>query len=330
MFNDAVVATTALSSFNNAALYSPFFFVVGLFMLPLLFVVYLYSNDFVLKFGLRDNTDDQIGFFSALFLALWLMLFGGNYAVMRDGISLLPVLIAVVLFCLMGMAAQKCVQLGYINKVQNKKTQLFLFVALMVIAGFSAMPTWWGILLQISAVLCGIIVGCRTKRNLRLITFLVLVLTLVVVLVLMQPEFFRFGQLGNLTIIHLLAVMFAGFCAITVFMTRYIRPRGKIHHSAYIKLKWLFRIILLLAFVLLISTESVPVFVGLVSTIGLLEALSIYHSKNIPENMQKQSCAILLMCVGAILICPVLMGLGILYWATIDRKANMAEFLKLL
>lgn len=34
MFNDMLIVTTAISSFNNAALFSPLFLVIGLLMLP--------------------------------------------------------------------------------------------------------------------------------------------------------------------------------------------------------------------------------------------------------------------------------------------------------
>ncbi len=330
MFNDAVVATTAISSFNNAALYGPFFLVAGLFTMPLLFVVYLYADNFAEKFGFTHNPNAHIGFFASLFLALYLMLFGGNYAVIRDGISLVPIMIGLILFVFMAIAAQKFVQLGYVNKLRNKKLQFFVFVALVLMAGFSGLNTWWGILLQISAVLCGIIVGSREQRDLPLVPVFALMLDLVLILVLMQPEFFRFGQLGNLTIVHLLAMVISGFFAIGVFTNKYINARARIHHSAYIKLKWLFRIMLLLAFVLFVSTESVPVFIGLTLSMGLLQALTIYHSKSMNPEITKQSFAVLLICVGTILICPVVSALGILYLATIKNKAKVAEFLRLL
>ena len=51
MFNDVSIVSTAVSSFNNAALYSPYFFVVGLFSIPLFFMVYLYGRDFVSRIG---------------------------------------------------------------------------------------------------------------------------------------------------------------------------------------------------------------------------------------------------------------------------------------
>jgi len=317
MFNDMLILSTAISSFNNAALYSPFFFTVGLLTLPLLFIVYIYGKDFVEKIGWdKNNFDNHISFWGALSLLLWLMLFGGNYAVIRDGISLLPVLISFILFGFMIIAMQKSVQLGYIKKLHNKKQRKIkwlLFIAGLFMTVFSSVLTWWGILLQTSAVLCGSIIGLRLKKDMSLIPWIVIMLTLVVIAVLMQPEYFRFGQLGNLTIVHLLAIVCAGFFAITSIVTKYTNPRERIHHSAYIKLKWLFRIMSLLAFVLFVMTESVPVFVGMTCALGLSEMLSVYHSKNISENVPKLALGMLMVSLGIIIICPVLSALGIIY-----------------
>ena len=101
MFNEFSVLSTAISSFNNSALVAPFFFLAGILSLPLLFMVYLYGRDFVSRIGWREqNLESQIGFAVSGILLLWILLFGGNYMVIRDGISLLPVVLSVVLFFL--------------------------------------------------------------------------------------------------------------------------------------------------------------------------------------------------------------------------------------
>ena len=43
---------------------------------------------------------------------------------------------------------------------------------------------------------------------------------------------------------------------------RNVKPQNKIYHSAYVKLKWLMRCLVVLAGVLFVMTESVPVFIG--------------------------------------------------------------------
>ena len=331
MFNDMLILSTAISSFNNAALYSPFFFVVGLLTVPLFFMVYVYGKDFVSKLGWNENNfDNQISFWIALNLLAWLMLFGGNYAVIRDGISLLPVLISFILFGFTIIAVQKSIKLNYLKKLRNKKLKWLLFFVLLLMTVFSSVWTWWGVLLQISAVVCGMIIGSRLKKNISLMPWIVVMLTLVVVAVLMQPEYFRFGQLGNLTVVHLFGLVFAGFSAITAIVARYTNPRGRVHQSAYVKLKWLFRIMSVLAFVLFCMTESVPVFVGLIGALGLLEMLSIYHSKNISENVSKLGLAMLMMAVGVIIICPIITALGIIYASVETNGIKFKDFAGLL
>ena len=153
MFNDSLIVTTAVSAFNNAALYGPSFFITGLLCAPLFFMVYLYAGDFANRFGLDKDVNGHINFFVSLILALWLMLFGGNYAAIRDGVSLLPVLMGCVLFGLMMVVAQKLIQLKYIQKIKDRKSKWVMFFGLILIAAASGMHNWWGVLLQVSAVL---------------------------------------------------------------------------------------------------------------------------------------------------------------------------------
>lgn len=331
MLTENFIATTALSSFNNAALYGPFFFIVGVFTLPLLWAIYLNARSLKLKIGWNSlNIDNQVSFWSSWVLVLWLLLFGGNYAVIRDGISLLPVLIGFVLFFMVAIGTQKGIQLDYVSGKKNGKIRLLILLTLLILAGVSGYGNWWCAFLQISAVSCGAIVGLFSKRNIFLIPLNVLILTLFVVLVLMQPEFFRFGQLGNLTVVHLLSIVMPGFFAITTLTTKYTKARDRIHQSAYIKLKWLFRIMSLLALVLFVLTESVPIFIGLIAIVGLLEMLSIYHSQSVVDGITKQSFANLLIWVGIIIICPALSGIGVLYLASVSKKAKVSDFTALL
>ena len=331
MFNDFSIASTAISSFNNAALVSPLFFASAILALPLFFVVYLYGGDFMAKIGWRKNeVEHKTGFFSLAFLMVWLLIFGGNYAVIRDGISLLPTMIALVLFGLTIVITQQSIKQKYIEKITDKKTELFVFGTLFLLTAFSAMPTWFGILLQLSAVLCGIIIGSRIKKEIALIPATTVLFGFVTVLILMQPEFFRFGQLGNLTLIHLIAIMLTGFCAVTVLATKYTNARSKIYDSAYIKLKWLFRIISVLALVLFVSTESVPVFIGLLVSTALLEMVTIYHGSNNLAAVSKKAWALLLICFGIITICPVISSLGILYMTQETNGLKLSDFSRLL
>lgn len=331
MFNDVSIVTTAISSFNNAALYGPYFFVVALFSIPLFFMVFLYGRDFVSRFGWNNSDlESKISFLSVASLTIWMLLIGGNYAVIRDSISLLPVMISFVLFGSTAFITNRLKKLNYLKKTNNKKTRWFVFLVLLILAGFSAMPTWWGILLQLSAVVCGMIVGDRFHREVSGIFVSLIVFGITTVLLLMQPEYFRFGQLGDLTFIHLLALLLTGFFCITAFASKYTNAREKIYKSAYVKLKWLFRIMSALALILFVLTESVPVFVGLMGVCVLSEMLTIYHGKGISEHIFKQSWAMLLISFGIIIICPLISMLGIIYLLYTAPKINFKDFIKLL
>lgn len=331
MFKDMAIVTTAVSSFNNAALYSPYFVVAALFGLPLFFMLFIYGQDFISKIGWSHrDVESKTGFISVCSLFVWLLIFGGNYAVIRDGISLLPIMIAIVLFGSTIFITQHIKEANYLSKIHDKKLKWFVFLLIFILAGFAAMPTWWGILLQLSAVLCGMIVGDRLKIKVSDFVSTTLIFGMMIALILMQPEFFRFGQLGNLTLIHIIALLTGGFFAITTLVTKYTNARSKIYNSAYIKLKWLFRIMALLALVLFAVTESVPVFIGFLVVCAALEMLTIYHGKNKTENISKQSWALMLIVFGVMIICPVISALGIIYLLSLPDRIDFKDFIKLL
>ena len=330
MFNDMLIAKTAISSFNNAALYGAYFFAVGLLSIPLFYVVDLFGRDILARLKFNKDTEAKISFWSVLFMAFWLLIFGGNYAVIRDGISVLPVAVSIVLFVSMIFITKYSLKLNYLDKIGDKKSSRIALFILLLLSAFSAMPSFYGILLQVSAVLCGIIVGSRLHKNVSDICTSTLLFGTVTTLILMQPEYFRFGQLGNLTILHLFALLAVGFFAVTSLVARYTNARSKIYESAYIKLKWLFRILAFLALVLFVLTESVPVFLGLLGVVGISEMLTIYHSKKISTNISKQAWALMLVCFGIIIMCPVISCLGVLCLSNMPEKIQIKDFVGLL
>jgi hypothetical protein len=97
-----------------------------------------------------------------------------------------------------------------------------------------------------------------------------------------------------------------------------------------VKLKWLFRIIAALAAILFVATESVPVFIGLLVSVALVEALNIYHSANSVSGLSKYTWAFTLMCFGILVMCPVITGLGILYFVQLNKNIKAKDFLGLL
>ena len=330
MFDGLSVVSTAVSSFNNAALFSPYFFVFALLSLPLFYMVYLYRHDILARLKWNSDVENKVSFWGMAFLTCWLLMFGGNYAVIRDGISLLPVTIAFVLFVSMTYVVQKAIKLNYLGFLKNKKAQWLTGGVLLILTVFSAKPDLYGILLQLSAVVCGVIVGSRLHKNISDVPLSTVVFGAMTALILMQPEYFRFGQLGNLTFVHLLSLLITGFFAITVLVVKYTNARSKIYESAYIKLKWLCRILGVLALVLFGLTESVPVFAGLLTVVAMSEMLTIYHSKSKSDIVSKQAWALLLMCFGALIICPVISCLGVLYLSKMSENLKFKDFYALL
>ena len=132
------------------------------------------------------------------------------------------------------------------------------------------------------------------------------------IMILMQPEFFRFGQLGNLTILHLAGICFIGIPLVGVAVLRNVQPQGKIYHSAYVKLKWLMRCLVALAGCLFVMTESVPVFLVLVASMFALFALSVWHSNKSSGALGDKLYAMTILLFGAIITMPVICAVGII------------------
>ena len=97
MFDESLVVQSAVSAFNNAALATPAFFWLGLLMLPLFYVVFVYGNRFLDIIGWnRADMQLRVIKWTVVLSLIWLVLFGGNYVVLRDATTLLPFVIAFV------------------------------------------------------------------------------------------------------------------------------------------------------------------------------------------------------------------------------------------
>ena len=98
MFDESLVVASAVSAFNNAAVAAPAFFWNALLGVPLFVVVYFLGRNFSDKLGFRPYvTSSRISFWAVFITAMWVVLRGGNYDVLRDGVSLVPWLTAAVL-----------------------------------------------------------------------------------------------------------------------------------------------------------------------------------------------------------------------------------------
>lgn len=325
-----LVVQSAISSFNNAAIAAPTFFWSAVLMLPLFALVYLFGNNFIAQFGWKYLSDPKkrtfnFALFFEIVIIFWLVIMHGNYAVLRDNVSWLPFVIAAVLFVVTASVMQKLREINppmpiMWQKLKRKKLVGWTLGALVLaLVGFSGVPTWWGFLMQSAAVLCGAIVGYRMRRGIGHILMTSVTMFVLTTIVLMQPEFFRFGQLGDLTAVHLFFVLLTGALVMAIIALRNINPRGRIHHSAFVKLKWMARIVAGLALILFVLTESVPVFLGLCAVTFAMFAMSIWHSTAVAENLSKKLWAVLLCVFGVMTSLPIITAFGILYWTSLPK-----------
>lgn len=326
MFDNAIIVDSAVSTFNNAALASPAFLWCGLLAIPLFLFVYFCSNAFMVKLGWnRENIIARTALVVSVLTLGWIILSGGNYSVLRDDVSLLPFSVAaIVLLCSFFIATRtRNISASYLRDLSKRQrfgvyaVLLLFFVAL----GLSDIHAWWGPILQIGACILGIVMGRAVKRNISDVFGTLLVMSMCVIVILMQPEFFRFGQLGGLTILHLLCLlMFAGFVAGTLVINN-VQPRGRVHHSAFVKLKWMARFVTALCVVLFVLTESVPVFIGTFAMFIVSFALSQWHMQSVPSMLGNRFFALAVMMFGVITIMPAITALGILVLASLPKSA---------
>lgn len=319
MFDSSLVVQSAVSAFNNAALAAPTFFWLGLLSLPLMAMAYLCGNEFMRRIAWRP-ADIMLnsGNWAVAIMLIWILGFGGNYNAVRDGVTLLPYFMAVVVFVcavMMGVWSRGRFVFRFSKMSRAGRIRLACIAALVLFfVGASGLHTWWGVAMQIAAFCMGIFIGRRSRRTPNVTPVNVGLMCAIVILILMQPEFFRFGQLGALTIVHMAAILCVGVLCAAVFALRNVMPRGAISRSAYVKLKWLARVSAALGVALFVLTESVPVFVGTLVLFGLMFALSVRHAKCAPAGLDVKLYAITMMLFGVVTTLPVLSALGVLIW----------------
>lgn len=311
MLNDTIVVQSALSAFNNAALIAPAFFWHAVLALPLFAIIYWCSDAIAnhLKWT-RNNILEHASKWTAGLTLAWIVLFSGNYGVLRDSLSVLPLMTAALIF----------VTTLFVSSHTNtplRPRRLWhwgTWLVILILIGASDTHTWWGPLLQIGAFITGVILGQYSRGQMRPISGIQLIILMTTTAILMQPEFFRFGQLGNLTLVHLLWIACLGsLCALTI-ATNNISPCGKIRPGVYAKIKWLMRVICLLCLALFILTEAVPVFIGTLVSIFIYFTISIWHSADDFSKYTPGLFALTLILFGVLISVPAISALGILYW----------------
>lgn len=294
MFDENMVVASAINAFNNAAVVAPAFFWTAILGVPLFMAAYLFGRHGLKKMGLGMYvTPGRMMFWTVVISAFWIVLMGGNYVVLRDDISLLPWVIGAILFvsCVFIGQNTRVIKLPIWYGAKNTSSRrrwvvnILVFLLALVPVGLCDTLNWWGPILQISAVVSGLAIGRFMRWRVPNIPGTVCIMLGVTSAVLMQPEFFRFGQLGNLTPIHLIWILVCGGLFGAAMATGIVGARNRIHQSAYIKLKWLMRFITVLGMVLFVLTEAVPIFLAVVVSSFILFAMSVLHAKTLSPKL---------------------------------------------
>ena len=184
-------------------------------------------------------------------------------------------------------------------------------VILVPIATSDLSNLWVGGM-QILALCFGFVLGRFAWYQPSGVFFSLVIMLAVTIAVLMQPEFFRFGQLGNLTPMHLLWILGTGAILAIAAALNIACPRGRIHNSAFIKLKWLLRLMVGLCSVLFLLTESVPMFLGAVVLMFIMAAISVWHTKQLAVNIGDKLLASAFIMFGVLISVPTISCVGLL------------------
>ena len=329
MFQDNMVVNSAISAFNNAAIVAPAFFWNAVLCAPLFIGVYLFGRFYGKKLGLADFINpERIAFWCIIMVALWIVFMGGNYDVLRDGVSLLPWVTAGILFvsCIFIGTKTRAVPLpiwyGSARASMRRRwwINVALFLLLMVPVGFSDTLHWWGPILQVGAVCTGLLIGRWRAWRLRGVLCMSALMFVATIALLMQPEFFRFGQLGNLTPIHLIGIMMTGILIAAAVATDIVPACGRIHKSAFVKLKWLVRFGTALCLVLFLLTEAVPIFIATAFMAFVLFAMSVWHRESVADSVRGKMMGLAVIMFGILIDVPTISVLGLFWIAVLNSE----------
>lgn len=333
MLEESLVVSSAISAFNNAALVAPAFLWNAVLCIPLFVLCFWFGRHAASRLGVLPYITVQRGtFWVVLLTALWCVLMGGNYSALRDGTTMLPWVLSVVLFLSMfcvGVATRAVkLPLWYgaedASRLYKWFINLLLCGVILVPIATSDLSNLWVGGVQILALCLGGMLGRFVRYQPNGVFYSLMIMLIVTVAVLMQPEFFRFGQLGNLTPMHLLWILGTGVILAIAAALNIACPRGRIHNSAFVKLKWLLRLMVGLCSVLFLLTESVPMLLGTVVLMFIVASMSVWHAKQQVANMCDRLLAIAFVMFGVLIGVPTISCIGLLLMGA-NKGAYKAE-----
>ena len=333
-----MVVQSAISTFNNAALRAPDFFWVALLCLPVFVAAWMFAPQLAERFLPDKKTRDyRLSVLAVALIFLW-VLTHENFAVLRDGASYIGIVAAFVLyFCTAFLSREyyerklRLSQFLPVNEKWGVRIDWAVPFAIILIAGWRAMDAGWeGIVLQAGAVAIGWVVGFllnwKSAREGNPKLLIAALMFACVFGLIMQPEFFRFGQLAHLTAVHLLSLA-AAAATITAFTAlHFFRPRGWLTASIYRRAKLIARMLAGLVLVLLFITESAPIFFIFAAVMGASALLSVLHqpvkSADSLAVLKQDFWLLSLGLFGVLTVTPALTAAAVVMWRVSGRTTD--------
>ncbi|MDR2268652.1 MAG: hypothetical protein LBD94_00530 [Rickettsiales bacterium] len=328
--NNEIVAS-AITSFNNAALVEPNFVWTAVLMLPVFIAVWKIAPELLdFFFPGKKSRDYNFAFLAEAMLVVWLIFNHGNWQSIRDGTGFLPYLVSAVLFLLCrDVMARLCemnpkmpVWWRKIDRRTRKWIKIGILLSTVAVVAASAIQEFNFISLQINAVMFGIAAGYFGRKSAAPVNYLMMVMTVLAVGIAMQPEYFRFGQLGRLSFAHLAALAFIVMLGAVIFVFRNFNPSGFIRDNHYRYVKWFMRLGTLLALILFVMTESVPVLLGFCASAAVTSWFAVKHSDRNTDVfvLSGNLWAMMMFVFGMMTFMPVISIIGILCWKNNNGK----------
>ena len=342
MFDSSLVVQSAVSSFNNAALFAPNFLWSAILALPIFAIFWIFAPQILARLMPNPRIrNHQISTLAIIIIAIFLLTHG-SYAVVRDGVSGVGILVAVMLCACATFlsrryydAKTRLPQIINVNAKWKSRTDYAVPIVIAAIAGIAGGPGWGRFVLQFAVVAIGWCAGWLLYRKNARETDPKLIVGALIFLgaygLVMQPEFFRFGQMGNLTVIHLLFLALTARILPAYFAFHFVRPNGWLAERTYRRLKLLYATGAVLLFALLLVTESALVFLAFAVGALVWSAITVRHataSTEVTNGVRHDLWFISLGLFGVLTAIPVLVCAAILLWR--GREHSMAQLQKTL
>ena len=123
--------------------------------------------------------------------------------------------------------------------------------------------------------------------------------------------------------------MMTGILLAAAVVTDIVPACGRIHKSAFVKLKWLVRFGTALCMVLFLLTEAVPIFIATTFMAFVLFAMSVCHRESVADSVLHKMLALAVIMFGILVEVPTITALG-LFWIAILNSDDVRPDARLL